>query len=118
MKMSDRRLAHRFDLAVPLRFRAWNSVGPEESVVSRNVSERGLYFETDSPVPTGMALQVRFEMPEEVTGSPTTEWKCTGQVVRVEPARTSTRKIGVGVRIDYYEVLRKEKAGSEQTGIL
>jgi hypothetical protein len=49
MKLSDRRLAQRFSLTIPLYIRAWNSHAPEQRVESVNVSECGAYFETDKP---------------------------------------------------------------------
>jgi len=32
-------------------------------------------------------------MPEEITGKPTTEWRCTGHVVRLEPVRNSPGQV-------------------------
>jgi len=49
-------------------------------------------------------------MPEEISGSPTTEWRCTGHVVRVEPIDTPRGKLGVGIQFDYYEILRSKTA--------
>jgi hypothetical protein len=45
-------------------------------------------------------------MPEEITGEPTTEWLCTGHVVRVNPVNSSPGKLGVGVQFDCYQILR------------
>jgi hypothetical protein len=44
-------------------------------------------------------------MPEEISGNPATEWRCTGHVVRVEPVDTPRGKLGVGVQFDCYEIL-------------
>ena len=108
MKMSDRRFAQRFDVRVPVHYRAWKSPGPEAEAVTSNISERGLFFETDREIAAGENVQLRLRMPEEVTGSPPAEWKCTGRVVRVEASTAAEAKRGVGVRIDYYEVVRPE----------
>jgi hypothetical protein len=45
-------------------------------------------------------------MPEEITGEATTEWLCTGHVVRVNPVHSSPGKLGVGVQFDCYQILR------------
>ncbi len=104
MKVSDRRLAQRFRLNIPLYIRSWKSQAPERKVESVNVSECGAYFETDTPPCEGEMMQIRLEMPKEITGHPTVEWRCTGKVVRVQPASFPGALRGVSVRFDYYEV--------------
>lgn len=106
MKLSDRRLAHRFRLNIPLYIRPWKSQAPEQKVESVNVSECGVYFETATPPREGAMVQVRLEMPTEITGHPPDEWRCTGKVVRIHSSGTSGTLRGVSVRFDYYEVSR------------
>ena len=106
MKLSDRRLAQRFHLNIPLYVRAWKSQAPEQKVESLNVSECGAYYETDTPPREGAMMQIRLEMPMEITGDPTVEWRCTGKVMRVQPASSPGALLGVSVRFDYYEVSR------------
>ena len=108
MKMSDLRFAQRFDVRVPVHYRAWKSSGPEAEAVISNLSERGFFFETDDEIHTGENVQLRLRMPEEVTGLPAAEWNCTGKVVRVGPSPGTEMRRGVGVRIDYYEVVRPQ----------
>jgi Tfp pilus assembly protein PilZ len=108
MKMSDRRFAQRFDVRIPLHYRAWKSLGAEAQAVATNISERGLFFEADREITAGENLQVRLRMPQEVTGLPSAEWRCTGRVVRVQPSGATNAKCGVGLRIDYYEVAQPE----------
>ena len=104
MKLSDRRLAQRFRLNIPLYIRAWKSQAPERKVESVNVSECGAYFEIDTPLSEGEMMHIRLEMPKEITGNPTVEWRCAAKIVRVQPARSSSALLGVSVRFDYYEV--------------
>lgn len=104
MKLSDRRLAHRFSIPIPQYIRAWKSQAPEQQVESVNVSERGAYFQTDTPPREGAMIQIRLEMPREITGNPTAEWRCTGKVTRIQPPSSSGTLLGVSVRFDYYEV--------------
>jgi PilZ domain-containing protein len=106
MKLSDRRLAQRFSLIIPLYVRVWKSQAPEQKVESVNVSECGAYYETDTPPPEGAMMQIRLDMPKEITGDPTVEWRCTGKVTRVQPASLPGALRGVSVRFDYYEVSR------------
>jgi len=110
MKLSDRRLALRFRLNIPLYIRAWKSHAPEQRVESVNVSECGAYFETDSPPREGSIVQIRLDMPNEITGHPTAEWRCTGKVTRIEPVNSSRHLLGVSIRFDYYEVCRPENS--------
>ncbi len=114
MKPSDRRLALRFSLNVTLYIRAWKSSGPEQKVESVNLSESGVYFETDSPPPQGAVIHLRLEMPHEITGTVGTEWSCIGKVVRVIRDPTYSQS-GVGVHFAYYEVLAAPRLSQAQS---
>jgi hypothetical protein len=96
----------RFRLAIPLFIREWKTVAPEKKVESVNLSERGVYFETDTPPREGAMVQIRLEMPKEITGETAAEWRCTGKVVGVRPTVPPGVSLGVGVRFDYYEIVR------------
>jgi hypothetical protein len=98
----DRREAQRFSLSVPLRVRLGTRTAPEELVATVNLSERGVYFETESPVREGLGVHLTLEMPPEVTGVPVTLWNCAGEVVR-EERRDASAKVGVGVRIGHWK---------------
>ena len=104
----DRRLAGRYTLKTPLRVRLWKSAVPEHTAESVNISQRGIYFATDSLLHEGETVEVLFDMPEEIIGEPTTEWRCTGHVVRVEAIEAGAGKQGVGVQFDCYEVSRSK----------
>jgi PilZ domain len=102
----DRRLAQRHPLKTTLRIRLWKSKLPEQRAESIDLSERGIFFVTDMPLQKGEAIEVLLKMPREITGEPTTEWRCTGLVVRIEPLESPQGRLGVGVRFDCYEVSR------------
>jgi len=106
----DRRLAGRYKMKTPLRVRLWKSAVPECAGESVNLSQRGIYFATDSVVRKGETVEVFFNMPEEIIGEPTGEWRCTGHVVRVEEINGPDGKQGVGVQFDCYEVSRSKPA--------
>ena len=97
-------------MKTPLRVRLWKSTIPEQIAESVNVSQRGIYFATDSVLHEGETVEVFFNMPEIVLGEPASEWRCTGHVVRVEAIAATGGKLGVGVQFDCYEVARSKPA--------
>jgi hypothetical protein len=75
-----------------------------------NLSQRGVFFATDAPIREGETVEILLKMPEELTSEPTTEWRCTGHVVRVGKVDSARCNVGVGVQFDCYEVSRTEIA--------
>jgi hypothetical protein len=106
--VSERRLIRRHTISVPLKYRLWKSQMPEMRAESVNISESGVYFATHSVVEKEETLQIRFEMPESVVNEPSTEWVCTGQVVRVDRVGGLNGKLGVAVRFDCYEIAKPQ----------
>ncbi|HKV64426.1 MAG TPA: PilZ domain-containing protein [Candidatus Acidoferrum sp.] len=78
------------------------------SAHTENLSERSAFFATDAPLAIGSEVEILLKMPEEITGKPATEWRCTGHVVRLQPVDNSHGKLGVGVQFDCREVLRSK----------
>jgi Tfp pilus assembly protein PilZ len=112
----NRRLSRRLSLKTPLRVRIWKSSASEESAESLNLSQNGVYFATNTPIREGETVEILLNMPEEISDEPSTEWRCTGHVVRVEPVDSAQGKLGVGVQFDCYEVSRVElPVGSSDT---
>lgn len=101
---NDRRLVERHKIRMPLRIRLWKSSVPEQTAESANLSQRGIYFATNSRLSEGETVEVFFDMPEEVIGEASSEWRCTGHVVRVEKSPFGDGRLGVGVQFDCYEV--------------
>jgi len=106
---SDRRNSRRIPLKTALRLRVWKSASAERGLESENVSEHGTFFASDSPMAIGTAVEILLKMPEEITEKPTTEWRCTGHVVRLQPVDASRSRLGVGVQFHYYEILRSRR---------
>ena len=102
--VSNRRLTRRRNLAVRLRYRIMKSRIPEQSAESVNISKGGVYFTTALSLERGAAIQLLMTMPEQITGRPTTEWRCTGHIAHVKPL-PSRGSVGIGVRFDCYEIL-------------
>jgi hypothetical protein len=103
---SDRRLSLRYDYKARIRIRMWKSGTPEQRAESENLSASGIYFATNNTIPIGTVVEILLKMPEEITRVPTTEWLCTGHVVRAEAVDSQRGKLGVGVQFDCYEALR------------
>ena len=101
----ERGIAERFGVKIPLRLRIAKPAALERIVESLNVSTRGISFTTDLPLCKGTPIHLAFEMPEEVTHNPASEWRCTGHVVHVQPNSSPQGAICVGVGFDCYEVL-------------
>jgi hypothetical protein len=113
---SERRISLRLPLRTALRVRVWKS-GPEQRrTESVNLSQTGAFFAIDEPIAIGSAIEILLKMPEQVTGKPATEWRCSGHVVRLQPVDTPQGKFGVGIEFDYYEILRSKAATLLETG--
>ena len=109
-RASERRATRRLQLNTALRVRVWKS-GPTERIAECvNLSEAGTFFATDAPIAIGSVVEVLVKMPEEITGKPPMEWRCTGHVVRLQPLGAPRGNLGVGVEFDYYEILRSKTA--------
>jgi hypothetical protein len=106
---ADRRLSLRHKVKTALRVRTWKSATPEHRAESIDVSLRGIYFATKSALSEGEIVEILLKMPEEVSGEQTTEWRCTGHVVRVEALDPREGKLGVGVQFYCYDVSRPEQ---------
>ena len=102
--VADRRATRRHSFKAPLRIRIGKSAIPEQRAESENLSEKGIFFATDSFLRLGTTVEILLKMPEEITGEPTTEWMRTGHVVRDEPSNFSRGKPGVGVQFDCYQI--------------
>ena len=64
----DRRFSQRHDIKTALRVRAWKSGLPEERTESLNLSQRGIYFLSETRLAEGEIVEVLLKMPEEISG--------------------------------------------------
>ena len=102
----DRRVSTRLAMKTPLKVRLWKSATPEHAGQSENISEQGMFFATDLRMGVGTVVEVVLKMPQEITGEPEAEWRCTGHVVRVSQVDTEVGTQGVGVQFDCYQVAK------------
>jgi len=108
----ERRAAQRFDFQLPLSIR-WSNGERSGCGFTQDLSARGVFFYTDSPLALGDAVEIVLVMPSEITLTENTRVRCQGKVVRVaDPAVGS--KSGVAVQIESYEYL--PEATSAQSG--
>ena len=101
--------AERVEMHVPIRVRALDAgLAPRLFAEAVNVSATGLLFATSARFESGTPVEVLFRMPEEIVGHPSNDWRCKGEVVRVEEHQTPTTRYDVGVRFVCYEVLGRQ----------
>ena len=101
----ERRASRRHEVKTPLRVRLWKSATPEHAAESENISEDGMCFATDHALSAGTVVEVLLKMPEDITGGePAAEWRGTGHVVRVGPAKLPGGEQLLGVQFDRCEV--------------
>lgn len=107
VRISERRNSPGHPFRTTLRVCAWQSACAELGAESQDLSERGVFCATNAPLAVGSPVEILLKMPEAISGKPTTEWRCTGHVVRLNRPRG---RLGVGVQFDCYEILRMEPA--------
>jgi hypothetical protein len=104
-KLPDRR-AYRHSLRMPLRLRIWGSSDPEHRAESINLSQSGVLLETDLRLGVGTEVDLHLKLLEEITGQPTTEWRCRGRVVRILPEVSANGASKVGVHFEWLDAMR------------
>ena len=100
----ERRRSCRHSLRLPLRLGVWGSSLPGRDAKSLDISEQGALLETDLSVRVGALLDLRIELPEEITGQPTTEWRFKSRVVRLAAAASAGHPLKAGVHFDRLHV--------------
>jgi len=87
----DRRQATRYQVGLPVEL-------PNGTGLTRDVSEVGVFFETDQPMAAGAVINFALLLSEADPEGPF-RLQCRGSVVRVEP---QSDKVGVAARITSY----------------
>lgn len=103
----ERRRSCRHSLRIPLRLRAWGASGPNRDGKSVDISEEGALLETDLPLRVGALLDLRIKLPEEITGQPTTEWRCKSRVVHIALSPSVGYPVKAGVHFDWLDASRR-----------
>ena len=99
MAASERRIARRFKLRIPLRFHRLNTLCErDQGENSINISSSGIYFTTNLPLSVGEAVDILLKMPKQITGTHGIESCFTGWVTHVESTKLPEGYSGVGVQ--------------------
>ena len=108
--MTERRLARRYDLTLPVSIR----VSAEKLVVrqegkTRDISTKGLYFVIERDLEAGSALDLALTLPGEITHGSDVFVRAQGKVVRVEPRlEDGEQRMGIAAVIERYDIVRGE----------
>lgn len=100
---SERRVARRFTMTLPLRVLPREAQGHELQTRTRDVSYRGLYFLAETKFEPGSDIDFVITLPQQVTQSGDVNIRCQGQIVRVEPSENG--RVGIAAKIERYEFI-------------
>jgi hypothetical protein len=106
--MSERRIARRYDLSLPVMVRipAPGFAGTQ-SGRTRDISTKGLYFVIDQEVRAGSNLDIMLTLPKEMTNGEEVLVKASGKIVRVESRiEDGNERLGVAAVIERYDIMR------------
>ena len=106
--MSERRVARRYDLSLPVMVRipAPGFAGTQ-SGRTRDISTKGLYFVIDQDLRAGSNLDIMLTLPKEMTNGEEVLVKASGKIVRVESRmEDGNERLGVAAVIERYDIMR------------
>lgn len=106
--MTERRLARRYDLALPVVVHvAVNKEAPHNGQ-TRDISTRGVYFTLQKELSPGTELDFTLTLPAEVTQGKEVFVRAHGRVVRVDREKEleTAANVGVAAVIERYDIIR------------
>ncbi len=108
--MTERRLARRYDLSLPVNVRL--PINREPGVhdgQTRDISTRGVYFIMQKELAPGTEVDFTLTLPAEITRGSEVFVRAHGRVVRVDKQRDDEiESIGVAAVIERYDIIRGE----------
>ena len=106
--MSERRVARRYDLSLPVMVRIpAQGLAETQSGRTRDISTKGLYFVIDQDVRAGSNLDIMLTLPKEMTNGEEVLVKASGKIVRVESRmEDGDERLGVAAVIERYDIMR------------
>lgn len=109
--MTERRLARRYDLALPVIVQLAVNREASQNGQTRDISTRGVYFTLQKELAPGTELDFTLTLPAEITQGTEVFVRAHGRVVRVdrdkEPENPTTN-VGVAAVIERYDIIRGE----------
>ncbi len=108
--MTERRMARRYDLSLPVSIRMPISREPRaHSGQTRDISTRGVYFMLQNDLAPGTELDFTLTLPAEITRGTEVFVRAHGRVVRVDKrSDDNVPTVGVAAIIERYDIIRGE----------
>ena len=110
--MTERRLARRYDLSLPVNVRLPITREPgSHDGQTRDISTRGVYFMMQKELAPGTEVDFTLTLPAEITRGSEVFVRAHGRVVRVDKqSHDDHESIGVAAVIERYDIIRGEGA--------
>ncbi|HUJ82566.1 MAG TPA: PilZ domain-containing protein [Candidatus Acidoferrales bacterium] len=108
--MTERRMARRYDLSLPVNIRMPINREPRsQSGQTRDISTRGVYFTLANDLAPGTEVDFTLTLPTEITRGAEVFVRAHGRVVRVDKRLDDMHEtIGVAAVIERYDIIRGE----------
>jgi hypothetical protein len=108
--MTERRMARRYDLALPVNVRLPVNRDPgAHNGQTRDISTRGVYFTMQKDLAPGTEVDFTLTLPAEITRGTEVFVRAHGRVVRVDRQTDEEHEsIGVAAVIERYDIIRGE----------
>jgi PilZ domain len=108
--MTERRMARRYDLSLPVNVRLPINREPRShNGQTRDISTRGVYFTLQKDLAPGTEVDFTLTLPAEITRGTEVFVRAHGRVVRVDKrAETDQEAVGVAAVIERYDIIRGE----------
>jgi PilZ domain len=109
--MTERRMARRYDLSLPVNVRVPINREPgSQSGQTRDISTRGVYFMTQKELAPGTEVDFTLTLPAEITRGNEVFVRAHGRIVRIDKRRDEDLEtIGVAAVIERYDIIRGER---------
>lgn len=112
--MTERRIARRYDLTLPISIRI---PAVRELTVqagkTKDISTRGLYFVVEVKLEMDSELEITLTLPGELTKGSDVLVRALGRVLRVETRSEDGQEMtGVAAKIERYDIVRGASAGA------
>ena len=104
MAITERRSIKRYPLRLPITVRPTGvSAGAEIHTESKDVSSHGVYFQMETSLKSGSAVEIMITLPAEITRGEPVRVRCEGRVQRSE--NVAEGRVGIAAKIERYRFL-------------
>jgi len=112
--MTERRMARRYDLSLPVSIRLPINREPgSHNGQTRDISTRGVYFRMQRDLSPGTELDFTLTLPAEITRGTEVFVRAHGRVIRVDKREGEDgTDVGVAAVIERYDIIRGEHSRS------